>query len=89
MRHFLCHHHRKIRFKTSQFSTTVLLEAGLADPHRFNAIPDPDPAFHFVADPDPVPAFDENLRPLVSRPSIVSLQASIVSFSTHSSFLGL
>ncbi len=80
----------KFNLKTSQFSTTVLLlEAGLADPHRFSAIPDPDPAFHFDADPDPDPALhqsDGNLRPLVSRSSIVSLQASIVSVSTQTCF---
>jgi hypothetical protein len=48
----------------------------------FNA--DPDPAFHFDADPDTHldPATHQNnanLRPLVYRPSILSLHASIVS----------
>ncbi len=58
----------------------------MADLHHFNVIPNPDPAFHFDADPDPDPALhqsDGNLRPLVSRPSILSLQASIVSVSTQ------
>jgi hypothetical protein len=29
----------------------------VADPHHFNANPDPDPAFPFNADPEPDPAF--------------------------------
>jgi hypothetical protein len=43
----------------------------VADPHHFNADPDPDPAFNFNADPDPAYAdpdpplqSDGNLRPL-------------------------
>jgi hypothetical protein len=74
----------KFVLKLVSFQLLLLLEAGLADPNRFNAILDPDPAFHFDADPDPAPAPapDENMRPLVSRPSIFSLQTSIVSVST-------
>ncbi len=44
----------------------------VADPHHFNANPDPDPAFPFNADPVPDPAFlfdtDPNLAPLQSDP---------------------
>ncbi len=54
----------------------------MADPHHFNAIPDP--GVHFDADPDPAP--DENLRPLVYRTFNLSLQASIVSVSTQLCF---
>ncbi len=56
----------------------------MSHPHRFNAVPDPDSTFHCDAAHDPAPALHQSdglLRPLVSRPSIVSLQASIVSFS--------
>ncbi len=55
----------------------------VADPHDFNADPnpafhfsaDPDPTFHLSADPGPDPALlrsDENLRPLVYRSSLAS-----------------
>ncbi len=71
-----------------------------ADPHNFNADPEPAfnfnavpyPVFHFNADPDPDPAphqSDGNLRPLVYCPTetILSLKASIVSI--HGSDLSL
>jgi hypothetical protein len=48
----------------------------VADPHQFNADPNPDLAFHFNADPDPDPTLrqsDGNLRPLVNRPSRAQL----------------
>jgi hypothetical protein len=60
----------------------------IADPHHFNADPDPafhfnpdpdpDPAFHFNADPDPDPAphrSERNLRTLVYRPSMTPFEA--------------
>ncbi len=62
------------------------LDTRVADPHPFIADPDPhpfvadpDPSCHFHADPDPSFHFsadprrpsDENLRPLVYRPSTV------------------
>jgi hypothetical protein len=69
----------------SYFITTaslLVILCRVADPHHFNADPDPvshfiadpvpDPAFHFNADPDPDPALlesDGNLRPPVYRPS--------------------
>jgi hypothetical protein len=31
--------------------------ASVADPHRFDAVTDADPAFHFDVDPDPNPTF--------------------------------
>ena len=36
----------------------------VADPHHFDADPDPDPAFHFDADPDPDPdpAFSQDVK---------------------------
>jgi hypothetical protein len=59
----------------------------VANPHNFNADPDPDPAFHFKTDPDPTYHFnadpepvprqsDMNLRPLFSRPSTAPFGAS-------------
>jgi len=39
----------KMKNCSSKFS--LLLLASVADPHHFDA--DPDPAFHFDADPDP------------------------------------
>jgi len=32
---------------------TATTQGSVADPHHFDADPDPDPAFHFDADPDP------------------------------------
>jgi hypothetical protein len=60
-----------------------VLGSRVADPHHFNAEPDPafffnaasdpDPAFHLNADPDPAPHQSyQNLRPLVYRPSKAS-----------------
>jgi hypothetical protein len=55
-----------------------LVVTRVADPHHLNADPDQsfqfnadwDPDFYFNADPDPAPnQSDENLRPLVYRPS--------------------
>ena len=36
------------------------ITASVADPHHFDADPDPDPAFHFDADPDP--AFSQDVK---------------------------
>jgi hypothetical protein len=53
--------------------TVLKVETGVANPHHFNADPDPafysnanpDPAFHFNEDPDPFPyQIDANLRSL-------------------------
>ncbi len=45
----------------------------VADPHLFNA--DPNPSFHFNADPDPAPQqSDGNLRFLVLRPSMLHFE---------------
>jgi hypothetical protein len=69
------------------------IECRVADPLHFNV--NPDPSFHFTANPDPTFQFnadpdlaphqsDDNLRPLVHRPtmgSILSLYASFVSVS--------
>jgi len=43
----LVHINHEGLYKTPCFTTSV------ADPHHFDADPDPDPAFHFDADPDP------------------------------------
>jgi hypothetical protein len=57
-------------------------DSSVADPHHFNA--NPNPSFHVAADPDPTYHFDAdgNLRPLVYIPwshgSIFSLHSSIV-----------
>jgi hypothetical protein len=40
-----------------------MLNIRVADPHYFNADPDPDPAFHLKADPDPDPAVHLNADP--------------------------
>ena len=37
----------------SAFSTTI--QTSVADPERFDAVPDPDPTFKADADPDPNP----------------------------------
>ncbi len=61
----------------SSFPGSALPLKRVADPHHFNA--DPDPAFHSSADPDPDPALhqsDGNLRPLVYRPSRAPFRAS-------------
>ncbi len=68
-----------------------------ADPHHFNA--EPDPAFHFNADPDPAfhinpdpdPYLSEaNLRPLTFQDSILSLRASMLaSVALHGSIFSL
>jgi hypothetical protein len=40
--------------------------SSIADPHHFDAVPDPDSACHFDADPDPTFHFDENPDPELS-----------------------
>jgi hypothetical protein len=46
-----------------------LLSSRVADPHHFNA--DPDPAFHLNVDPDPAPhQSDGNLRPMGYRDNL-------------------
>jgi hypothetical protein len=43
------------------------LKTSIADPHHFNAVPDP--AFHSIADSDPAPLLgDGNLSPLSVGP---------------------
>jgi hypothetical protein len=39
------------------------LSPSVADPHHFDADPDPDPAFHFDANPDPDPTFHSDANP--------------------------
>jgi hypothetical protein len=45
----------------SQVPAIIHVRTRVADPHRFNADPHPEPAFHFNADPDQ--AFSLNADP--------------------------
>jgi hypothetical protein len=42
-----------IRIRDKHLGSSTLLVTSVVDWHRFDAVPDPDPTFHFKADPDP------------------------------------
>ncbi len=54
-----CHLHilGKLASLSHIHSCTPIPVSGVEDRHRFDANPDPDPAFHFDADPDPQSSF--------------------------------
>jgi hypothetical protein len=55
-------------FSATFYGYLSCVESRVADPHHFNA--DPDPTFHFAADPDLAPyQSDANLRLMVYRTS--------------------
>ncbi len=61
--------HRQLSTYTGNL---LVLESRVADPHHFNA--DPDPAFHFNADPDPAPHQNDAYL----RPGLQNLKGSIL-----------